>query len=98
MEEEYTFVTLDDNDAYASDEAILINMDEAVDLGEAVTIDDDDMMNNVHDGDFITLSDDTVMLSDADMLDMYSTDMGMDDSDISFILGSRENVHIVMLV
>lgn len=86
MEEEYTFVTLDDNDAYASDEAIPINMDEAVDLGEAVTIDDDDMMNNVHDGDFITLSDDTVMLSDADMLDMYSTDMGMDDSDISFIL------------
>ena len=86
MEEEYTFVTLDDNDAYASDEAILINMDEAVDLGEAVTIDDDDMMNKVHDGDFITLSDDTVMLSDADMLDMYSTDMGMDDSDISFIL------------
>ena len=86
MEEEYTFVTLDDYDAIASDEAILINMDEAVDLGEAVTIDDDDMMNNVHDGDFITLSDDTVMLSDADMLDMYSTDMGMDDSDISFIL------------
>ena len=45
MEEEYTFVTLDDNDAYASDEAILINMDEAVDwlrkkgLASAVEID-----------------------------------------------------------
>ena len=86
MEEEYTFVTLDDNDAFASEDSILINMDEAVDLGDAVTIDDDDMMNNVHDGDFITLSDDTVILSDSDMLDMYSTDMGMDDSDISFIL------------
>ena len=34
--------------------------------------------------DFITLSDDTIMLSDADMLDTYSTDI--DGSDISFIL------------
>lgn len=84
MGEEYTFVTLDDNDASLKDESVLINIDEAVDLGEAVTI-DEGMMENV-DGDFITLSDDTVMLSDSDMLDMYSTDMGMDDPDISFIL------------
>ena len=82
MEEEYTFVTLDDNDAYASDEAILINMDEAVDLGEAVTIDDDDMMNNVHDGDFITLSDDTVKLSEAEMLYIKSTNMRKNYSNI----------------
>ena len=34
--------------------------------------------------DFITLSDDTIMLSDADMQDAYSTDV--DGSDISFIL------------
>ena len=44
--------------------------------------------------DFITLSDDTIMLSDADMLDTYSTDI--DGSDISFILWFPLNVHIAM--
>lgn len=49
------------------------------DLSDAVMIDE-----SIDASDFITLSDDTIMLSDADMLDTYSTDI--DGSDISFIL------------
>ena len=36
------------------------------------------------DADFITLADDTIMLSDLDVMDSFSVDM--DDTDISFIL------------
>ena len=49
------------------------------DLSDVVMIDE-----SIDVSDFITLSDDTIMLSDADMLDTYSTDI--DGSDISFIL------------
>ena len=68
QEEDYTFVTLDSDDAILTDAVIVdVEIDESIDVS-----------------DFITLSDDTIMLSDADMLDTYSTDI--DGSDISFIL------------
>ena len=54
-----------------------------VDLGDAIVIDDSSIESFDH-SDFITLADDTVMLSDTDMMDLYSTDM--DGADISFIV------------
>lgn len=63
QEEEYTFVTVDDNEAMPTD-AVVIDVD-----GE---------------DDFITLSDDTIMLSDTDTMDLFMTDM--DGADISVIL------------
>lgn len=74
QEEDYTFVTLDSDDA-----AVIVDVDGGNDLSDAVMIDE-----SIDASDFITLSDDTIMLSDADMLDTYSTDI--DGSDISFIL------------
>lgn len=74
QEEDYTFVTLDSDDAILTDAVIVEN-----DLSDVVMIDE-----SIDVSDFITLSDDTIMLSDADMLDTYSTDI--DGSDISFIL------------
>lgn len=74
QEEDYTFVTLDSDDAILTD-AVIVDVDGENDLSDVVIIDV---------SDFITLSDDTIMLSDADMLDTYSTDI--DGSDISFIL------------
>ena len=74
QEEDYTFVTLDSDDAILTDAVIV-----GVDLSDVVMIDE-----SIDVSDFITLSDDTIMLSDADMLDTYSTDI--DGSDISFIL------------
>lgn len=49
----------------------------------AIVIDDSSIESFDH-SDFITLADDTVMLSDTDMMDLYSTDM--DGADISFIV------------
>ena len=72
QEEDYTFVTLDSDDA-------IVDVDGENDLSDVVMIDE-----SIDVSDFITLSDDTIMLSDADMLDTYSTDI--DGSDISFIL------------
>lgn len=77
QEEDYTFVTLDSDDAMLTD-AVIVDVDGGNDLSDAVMIDE-----SIDASDFIT-SDDTIMLSDADMLDTYSTDI--DGSDISFIL------------
>jgi len=76
QEEDYTFVTLDSDDAILTD-AVIVDVEN--DLSDVVMIDE-----SIDVSDFITLSDDTIMLSDADMLDTYSTDI--DGSDISFIL------------
>lgn len=78
QEEDYTFVTLDSDDAILTD-AVIVGVDGENDLSDVVMIDE-----SIDVSDFITLSDDTIMLSDADMLDTYSTDI--DRSDISFIL------------
>lgn len=71
QEEDYTFVTLDSDDAILTD-AVIVGVDGENDLSDVVMIDE-----SIDVSDFITLSDDTIMLSDADMLD---------GSDISFIL------------
>ena len=78
QEEDYTFVTLDSDDAILTD-AVIVGVDGENDLSDVVMIDE-----SIDVSDFITLSDDTIMLSDADTLDTYSTDI--DGSDISFIL------------
>ena len=78
QEEDYTFVTLDSDDAILTD-AVIVDVYGENDLSDVVMIDE-----SIDVSDFITLSDDTIMLSDADMLDTYSTDI--DGSDISFIL------------
>ena len=78
QEEDYTFVTLDSDDAILTD-AVIVGVDGENDLSDVVMIDE-----SIDVSDFITLSDDTIMLSDADMLDTHSTDI--DGSDISFIL------------
>ena len=76
QEEEYTFVTLDSDDSVFSD-AVVVDVDGENDLSGIVMIDDDNM-------DFITLSDDTIFLSDADVHDTFSTDI--DGADLSFML------------
>ena len=83
QEEEYTFVTLDGNEAMPAD-AVLVDVDKLdADLSEAVMVDDMDFVEVEHE-DFITLADDTVMLSDVDALDLTTTDMN--DADITFIV------------
>ena len=72
QEEDYTFVTLDSDDAILTD-AVIVDVDGENDLSDVVMIDE-----SIDVSDFITLSDDTIML------DTYSTDI--DGSDISFIL------------
>ncbi|GHV49709.1 hypothetical protein FACS1894181_09280 [Bacteroidia bacterium] len=78
QEDEYTFVTIDDNDSFLSD-AVVIDFDSDSDMMGVVVIDE-----GMDCSDFITLSDDTIMLSDADMIDSYSSDIS--DMDISIIL------------
>lgn len=73
-------MTLDSDEALSAD-AVVVDVDEGYDLPDAVMIDD-----NIDMADFITLSDDTVMLSDTDMVDMDSIDVDMDGSDISFLI------------
>lgn len=80
QEEDYTFVTLDSDETGLGD-AVVVDVDEGGYLLNAVTIDD-----SLETADFITLSDDTVMLSDVDMVDMHSIDMDMDYTDISFLV------------
>ena len=83
QEEEYTFVTLYGNEAMPAD-AVLVDVDKLdADLSEAVMVDDMDFVEVEHE-DFITLADDTVMLSDVDTLDLTTTDMN--DADITFIV------------
>lgn len=79
QEEDYTFVTLDSDD-FALTDAVVVDVDGGSDLLDAVMIDDGAMDSS----DFITLSDDTVMMADADMADVYSMDM--DSDDISFMI------------
>lgn len=78
QEEDYTFVTLDSDEVLLAD-AVIIDVDGGDDLSDVVMIDESYDVS-----DFITLSDDTIMMSDADMLDSYSTDI--DGSDIAFML------------
>lgn len=78
QEEDYTFVTLDSDDAILTD-AVIVDVDGENDLSDVVMIDE-----SIDVSDFITLSDDTIMLSDADMLVHIQPDI--DGSDISFIL------------
>jgi hypothetical protein len=78
QEKEYTFVTIDDTDSLLSD-AIVVDMDSDDGLSGIVVVDDD-----IDSPDFITLSDDTIMLSDADMIDEYSSDIS--DIDISIMI------------
>ena len=78
QEEDYTFVTIDDdNDSYPSD-AVIIDVDDDI-MMEAVVIDE-----GMESADFITLSDDTVVIMDTDMIDSYSSDIS--DMDISIII------------
>ncbi|MDR0748090.1 MAG: hypothetical protein LBF62_00785 [Tannerellaceae bacterium] len=78
QEEEYTFVTIDSDDSLFPD-AVVIDMDSNDDLEGIVTIDE-----SMDASDFITLADDTIMLSDADMIDTYSSDIS--DMDISIMI------------
>jgi hypothetical protein len=78
QEEEYTFVTIDSDDSLFPD-AVVIDMDSNDDLAGIVTIDE-----SMDASDFITLADDTIMLSDADMIDAYSSDIS--DMDISIMI------------
>lgn len=80
QEDDYTFVTIDSDDALdASSFIVDVSSDDM--LLDAVTIDEGMSADS---SDFITLSDDSVVLSDSDMVDGYSIDM--DGTDISFIL------------
>lgn len=81
QEDDYTFVTIDGDDMGISD-AVVVDVNAEGGLLDAVTIDSDAV--TVDGSDFITLADDTKMMSDADMMDGYSIDM--DGTDISFIL------------
>ncbi|MDH6306343.1 hypothetical protein M2459_000330 [Parabacteroides sp. PF5-5] len=78
QKEEYTFVTIDSDDTLFPD-AVVVDIDNDQDLQGIVMIDE-----SMEASDFITLSDDTIMLSDADMIDTFSSDM--DDLDISIMI------------
>lgn len=78
QEDDYTFVTLDSDNIVMSN-AVIVNVDSESNMAEAVMIDEGSDTS-----DFITLSDDSGMFADGDMLDIYSTDI--DGADIAFIL------------
>lgn len=79
-EEDYTFVTIDDNEDGLYSDAVVVDMDNDIDLQGAIVIDESMDMP-----DFITLADDTIMLSDGDMIDSsYSSDIN--DLDISIMI------------
>ncbi|MDR3268759.1 MAG: hypothetical protein LBT83_06800 [Tannerella sp.] len=71
------------------DESVFVSIDE--DLSDVVVIDMDDSFysdfvtldESYEDTDFITLSDDVEIASDADIIDIFA---GMDDADISIIV------------
>lgn len=80
QEGEYTFVTVDTDDATWADAVVVdVNDDNAL-MGVVVL---DESMDSQ---DFITLSDETIMLSDADMFDLSSADFDMDGLDITILL------------
>jgi hypothetical protein len=79
QEEEYTFVTLDSDDSMFSD-AVVVDVDSENDLSGIVMVDDE----GVDVSDFITLSDDTIVLSDMDIQDAFSADI--DGADVSFMI------------
>ena len=80
QEDDYTFVTIDNEESILTD-AVIVDVDDAMDLSEIVMIDD-----SADYTDFITLSDDIVMLSEADMSDLYAIDIDMDGGDISIMI------------
>lgn len=78
-EEDYMFVTIDDNEDMLHPDAVVVDMDSDIDLQGAVVVDD-----NMDHSDFITIADDTIMLSDTDMIDPYLGDVN--DLDISIMI------------
>jgi hypothetical protein len=74
-EDDYTFVTIDETDS-SFDGAVVIDIDNDFYMDGAVTIDD-----NMDNADFITMSDDTVMLDidcgSFDSGDFCDLDMGV---------------------
>ena len=81
-ENDYTFVTIDnDEDAPLLSDAVVVDVDGNDGILDAVMLDD----VPVDGTDFITLSDDSVVMPDSDdVSDFISIDV--DGSDISFIL------------
>ena len=81
-ENDYTFVTIDnEEDAPLLSDAVVVDVDGNDGILDAVMLDD----VPVDGTDFITLSDDSVVMPDSDdVSDFISIDV--DDSDISFIL------------
>lgn len=77
--EDYTFVTLDSDDTLLSD-AVVVDVDDDMDLLGAVIIDDAET------ADFITIADDSMVLSDADLMDVQTLDIDVEGSDISFLI------------
>ncbi|MBP6663473.1 MAG: hypothetical protein KA172_10355 [Paludibacter sp.] len=77
-EEEYTFVTIDDGDFNDVSEGFIVDVDGELSF-DAIMLDEEQVGS-----DLITLSDDTVFMTDADVIDMSS--MNLDDSDVSFML------------
>ena len=77
-EEEYTFVTIDDGDFNDVSEGFIVDVDGELSF-DAIMLDEEQVGS-----DLITLSDDTVFMTDADVIDMSS--MNLDDSDLSFML------------
>ncbi len=81
-ENDYTFVTIDnEEDAPLLSDAVVVDVDGNDGILDAVMLDD----VPVEGTDFITLSDDSVVMPDSDdVSDFISIDV--DGSDISFIL------------
>ena len=77
-EEEYTFVTIDDGDFNDVSQGFIVDVDGEL-CCDAIMLDDEQVGS-----DLITLSDDTVFMTDADVIDMSA--MNLDDSDVSFML------------
>ena len=77
--EEYTFVAIDDGVFMDASESFIVDVEGDTLSFDAVMLDDD-----MSGSDLITLSDDTVFMTDADVIDMSSIDL--DDSDASFML------------
>ncbi|MCD7915710.1 MAG: hypothetical protein LUG96_11005 [Tannerellaceae bacterium] len=75
--DDYDFVIIDDSDDLDLSDAVMVDMNN--DLKEIVMIDE-----SMENADFITLANDTVMLSNSDMIDVYSTDI--DNVGISFMV------------
>ena len=77
-EEEYTFVTIDDGDFNDVSEGFIVDVDGELSF-DAIMLDEEQVGS-----DLITLSDDTVFMTDADVIAMSS--MNLDDSDVSVML------------